>query len=187
MPIPMFDLKASSALAGLAHEEKIFFLCSLDRHHTAPGQQREPDPHLHNAENQSFTRLCLEQQLAQALASGMVFGEYVCLFLSRAVGKPWSKCLSNIRIQKTYSLWRCLSSWSSIQSSETCLWCANPPTACSDRSRNQWEKSVETDVFVIYFSAWRQSRRTWVIKSYKRWHMTKVISQNLLVCKSLSP
>lgn len=47
MPIPMFDLRASSASAGLAHEEKIFSLCSLDRDHTAPGQRREPDPHLH--------------------------------------------------------------------------------------------------------------------------------------------
>lgn len=81
MPIPMFDLRASSALAGLAYEEKIFSLCSLDRHHTAPGQRREPDPHLHNAENQSFTRQCLEQQLTQALASGMVFGVSVCVCL----------------------------------------------------------------------------------------------------------
>lgn len=83
MPIPMFDLRVSSALAALAHPEKIFSLCSLDRHHTAPGQRREPDPHLHNTENQSLTRQCLGQQLAQALASGMVLGVSVlCLLLS---------------------------------------------------------------------------------------------------------
>lgn len=63
MPFPMFDLRASSALAGVAHEEKIFPLCSLDRHHTAPGQQREPDPHLNDAEHQYFNRQCLRQQL----------------------------------------------------------------------------------------------------------------------------
>lgn len=72
MPIPMFDLRASAALARQTHKEKIFFLCSLDRHHTAPGQQGEPDPLLHCTENQSFTRQRTEQQHAEASAAGLV-------------------------------------------------------------------------------------------------------------------
>lgn len=44
MPIPMFDLRASAASAGLAHEEKIFSVCSLDGHHSASssGENRTP-------------------------------------------------------------------------------------------------------------------------------------------------
>lgn len=71
MHIPTFDLRASSVLAGQAHEGKIFPLCSLDRHHTALGQLKEPDLHLQNAEHQSFTWLSGTAAHTN-LASGMM-------------------------------------------------------------------------------------------------------------------
>ena len=44
VPVPTFDFRATSALAGQTHGEKIFSLCSLDRLHTTTEQWREPDP-----------------------------------------------------------------------------------------------------------------------------------------------
>lgn len=132
MPIPMFDLRASSAFAGLAHEDKIFSLCSLDRHHTAPGQWREPEPYLHNAENQSFTRQCLEQQLAQALASGIVFGVSVCFYLMLCGNHALNVCLGSECRRLTHCGNICVcGQQTSLQK------LANPPTACRDKNRNQ--------------------------------------------------
>lgn len=128
MPIPMFDLRASSALAGLTHKEKILSLCSLDRHHTAPGQQREPDPNLHNAEKP------IHHPTVFGAATRTGLGLRDGVRCKCVVGKPCTICLSNIRFQ-TYSLWQCLRLWSLNQSSETCLCCANPPTACRDKKK----------------------------------------------------
>lgn len=132
MPIPTFDLRASSALAGLTHEEKILSLCSLDRHHTAPGQQREPDPHLHNTEKPIHHRTVFgaATRTGLGLRDG-VWCKCAGLFSSHVLRKPCTICLPNIRFQ-TYSLRRCLRMWSLNRSSEN-LWCVNPPTACRDK------------------------------------------------------